>query len=406
MAFRSRSDKSEPVDFISDSPSLPGNGFSLTRTNEYAAKDEEKIHSTLKSLLFFLLVVAFFILVFMGFARRPWTAFITFFSTGGACLISGAILGFLFAIPRSGTGKDQHDANAPARNSWYDDNTNLEEVSDWLTKIIVGLTLVQFNTLVKYLDQSATSVTRAFSLNATLNNQLYALSYGLIIFFVACGFALGYLWTRINFALILTVSRRRLNNISNLQATKFKLQQEVAFTQQKVDAEKQTLQEVKKEVTTQGSALVIDYSPEGSENIKQSLEEFATQESAKRPIVVPQDLQKGRWGGKKEKNGKSIQATVTQNEKLKGYFDIVIQIRSIDSAQPITQPVALFVHDTYNFKDNMLILWPDPSTGTIKHTILGYEAFTLGALFIDGTDLELDLNEEPGYPQKFYWGKN
>ena len=67
-----------------------------------------------------------------------------------ACLSVGGLLGFLFGIPRAMTsgeeaaaGKDEPaPSTAQGKRSFLRANTNLEEVSDWLTKIIVGLSLV------------------------------------------------------------------------------------------------------------------------------------------------------------------------------------------------------------------------------------------------------------------------
>jgi hypothetical protein len=84
-----------------------------------------------------------------------------------ASAIIGAFLGFLFGIPRSlqhaarqtasgaetkvemnaSTAKGLNDTNnangANATRRFFATNTNLEDISDWITKIIVGLSLVQ-----------------------------------------------------------------------------------------------------------------------------------------------------------------------------------------------------------------------------------------------------------------------
>jgi hypothetical protein len=376
--------------------------FNLFR-RKTTTSDEEQVYTTLRALLFFLVLITFCVLISMVISKSPRTAFVTLFAIGGAYLLSGAVIGFLFAIPKSGTGKQQPAAGSTPQTStsWYDDNTNLEEVSDWLTKIIIGLTLVQFNTILTFLHQSSRSIASAFSIGDTLNLKLYPLAYGLIIFFIACGFAIGYLWTRINFALILTVSRKRLTNISTLEAARDKLEKEVVNTQQ-------VLKDVKKDVTAKaavGDQLVKDHMPQGGDAIMEQLRVLALQESTRRPVEVPLDAQKGRWGGKLENKGKKINVTVLENSKKPGYFDVTIQVESVDKTKPLTEPVALFVDKSFLYQDDMKILWPDPATGIVTHTMLGYEAFTIGALFNDGTDLEIDLNDQPGYPTKFYWGK-
>lgn len=79
----------------------------------------------------------------------------------GAALAGGAI-GFLFGIPRA-AGRSERDikdgmpATIGRPAGWVRANTNLEEISDWLTKILVGVGLTQigavpdaFSALVAY----------------------------------------------------------------------------------------------------------------------------------------------------------------------------------------------------------------------------------------------------------------
>lgn len=87
----------------------------------------------------------------------------------------GCFLGFLFGIPKSlqrpAVGQPQPAPPAPsdskdmaaagsssaARTTGpsFGTNTSLEEISDWLTKIIIGLGLVQFQTFLTYLYNAA-----------------------------------------------------------------------------------------------------------------------------------------------------------------------------------------------------------------------------------------------------------
>ena len=52
----------------------------------------------------------------------------------------GAFLGFLFGIPRTLQG---NTTPGPDEIADYRPNTNLEQISDWLTKILVGVGLVK-----------------------------------------------------------------------------------------------------------------------------------------------------------------------------------------------------------------------------------------------------------------------
>jgi len=66
---------------------------------------------------------------------------------GGAFGVGG-LVGFLFGIPRSLAGIKTEDDKS--QSGAYRANTNLEEISDWLTKILVGVGLVQFATFAQH----------------------------------------------------------------------------------------------------------------------------------------------------------------------------------------------------------------------------------------------------------------
>jgi len=64
--------------------------------------------------------------------------------TAVAAFLSGCLIGFLFGIPRVvSSGQLRHDKKPQA----YVPSTNLAEVSDWLTKLLLGAGLVQLTHL-------------------------------------------------------------------------------------------------------------------------------------------------------------------------------------------------------------------------------------------------------------------
>ena len=84
----------------------------------------------------------------------------------GAALLTGSLLGFLFGIPRTlqqettvaasqNQSKDIAKQDSPQGIS-YQVNTNLEQISDWLTKILVGVGLTQISALPEALQNYAT----------------------------------------------------------------------------------------------------------------------------------------------------------------------------------------------------------------------------------------------------------
>jgi hypothetical protein len=71
-------------------------------------------------------------------AHGSWANAFTAVGTGlflaGASTLAGSVVGFLFGVPV----RERKAQGSPAGDSGYQPNTNLEHISDWLTKIIVG----------------------------------------------------------------------------------------------------------------------------------------------------------------------------------------------------------------------------------------------------------------------------
>lgn len=86
------------------------------------------------------------------------------------------------------------------------ENTNLTQISDWLTKVIIGAGLVQLKEIPPYIMKIATRMGRGISLHPkTLQSADPAiiLSGGIIIYFLTWGFASGYLIMRLVIAELL-----------------------------------------------------------------------------------------------------------------------------------------------------------------------------------------------------------
>lgn len=125
----------------------------------------------------------------------------------GAGWFAGALLGFLFGIPHTrpgapaareqsgeasqGTSPSGSTANQDHR---YEPSTSLEQISDWLTKIIVGVGLTQLNQVPGKLDALAAYV--AVGMGCPDTSKPFAL--GIIIYFSVDGFLFGFLWARLD----------------------------------------------------------------------------------------------------------------------------------------------------------------------------------------------------------------
>jgi tetratricopeptide (TPR) repeat protein len=139
----------------------------------------------------------------------------------GGFLLVGFLLGFIFAIPRMASAKSV-EAGSPASagkgtslassedngartraTDTVETNSNLVEISDWLTKILVGVSLVELDRipgrlgeLTTYLGKGLTNCNNTAEASSCLQSA-QSFSLGIVIFFFAAGFLIGYLWTRL-----------------------------------------------------------------------------------------------------------------------------------------------------------------------------------------------------------------
>lgn len=116
-----------------------------------------------------------------------WSVLGTALAIASAASLVGGIVGFLFGIPRTVQG-----SAAPNGGTQYQGNTNLEQVSDWLTKILVGVGLVQIGRALPALGKLANG------LRASLGGQASSGAFGLAlaISYALLGFLFLYLWSR------------------------------------------------------------------------------------------------------------------------------------------------------------------------------------------------------------------
>lgn len=135
-----------------------------------------------------LLSIVGFVGAMVAIAIYTWPNPVTFgilALVGAAAWLSGGVLGFLFGVPRLRTAVD---ASTHA-GAGFAPNTNLEQISDWLTKIIVGATLVQLRPLVADIDAIALSI------GADLGIRGGATAAGAVmVTYFFGGFMWGYLW--------------------------------------------------------------------------------------------------------------------------------------------------------------------------------------------------------------------
>ena len=128
----------------------------------------------------------------------------------GAAFSSGGIAGFLFGIPKILQGEKQA-ADQDLNKINIVQNDNLVEISDWLTKIIVGVGLTQLYKIPRFLG----TIGRDFSPVFGDEPNSRAAVICVIIFFLALGFFAVYLWTRLFFVRFLKALNDQLQRTLN-----------------------------------------------------------------------------------------------------------------------------------------------------------------------------------------------
>lgn len=187
FSFLKPRSKSSSDDQESGSSLLPSD--TARRRNEYSTRALTVISAILSAGVIVVIVFAF------GVSSAGFTVASAGLMLAGASALTGGLAGFLFGIPRTGPeGKVEgtNGKSGSARSTIYA-NTNLEQISDWLTKIIVGVGLVEFNRIVTALGDFGDMAKPAFGNG--IAGSLFAQAS--IIFFGFAGFLLGFLWTRI-----------------------------------------------------------------------------------------------------------------------------------------------------------------------------------------------------------------
>jgi hypothetical protein len=110
---------------------------------------------------------------------------------GGAALVSAAIIGFLFGVPRALTMPAPVAPDATASSTAP--NTNLEQVSDWLTKVLLGATLTQLGNI-----GNAASHLFVVEAPALGGGRSAAVMAGAVsVYMAGVGFLFGWLMTRL-----------------------------------------------------------------------------------------------------------------------------------------------------------------------------------------------------------------
>jgi hypothetical protein len=128
----------------------------------------------------------------------------------GAAMLTGGLLGFLFGVPhtkqdgsrdtsgdrRTSPSQQMSSQAASVFSTTYHANTSLEQISDWLSKMLVGVGLVEIKVIPEKLKELSTYIARG--LGNGQSPEVFALT--IVLYFSVCGFVFGFLWARLYLA--------------------------------------------------------------------------------------------------------------------------------------------------------------------------------------------------------------
>jgi hypothetical protein len=110
-----------------------------------------------------------------------------------ACFVSGAAVGFLYGLPRVLQGNQIPNTQSVTVSYQQLVSTKVEEIADWLTKIIVGLGLVELRSIPPFVKRVASYLAHCIG----PGDCALAISVALVVYFVVLGLLSGYVLTRL-----------------------------------------------------------------------------------------------------------------------------------------------------------------------------------------------------------------
>jgi hypothetical protein len=369
-----------------------------------------------KSLLLILVLVLVICPIGYGLAVGSARQAVLELLVGAAAAMIGALIGFLFGIPRylqpqrprnarsSGTGESSEASSrdeAPPQVRSYGANTNLEDVSDWLTKLLIGLGLVEFDRLRDGLRALGEWVGREGPAGAS---SPIVVTGALVVVCGGAALGAGYLWTQLHYYELVSMNEAEITRkLKELEAK----------------ANAATLGIGGKLATASGRLLpIVEPTAEGSpetlvgrteaESWQARLLERERREAksewlraaidALRMPSVEDDPNAGRFGGEPSANGRILRGTVKASAETIGQFDVDLAVEAVVSDRPLRGTVAFFLHPTFNRH----VVEVPVKDGVASIMVTAYGAFTVGALADTGqTCLELNLATLRSAPREF-----
>lgn len=293
----------------------------------------------------------------------------------------GTLLGFLFGIPRALTEPAPTIVAGPAREGGvqradpgFSHNTNLEQISDWLTKIVVGVSLVQAREIAVGFNRLSVQAAADWGLTNGATTAGFLLATAALL-----GFLASYIWTRTDFVQYLESSQSAV----------------AAERRRRQDAE---LRARESQATLDDAVAFIARGTAPPATTPSTKRTGATTALRSDTPLWDSDPNKGRFGGSASANGRVLSAEVNPLNQDGSLCTVLLSVRATDDAPPLQGTVVFHLHPTFNPSQKPVA----PNEGRAELRLIAAGVFTVG-VEIEGepTRLELDLYSLPNLPAAF-----
>ena len=282
-------------------------------------------------------------------------------STALASFAVGLALGLFFGlpslVPRSAD---------PKGGTAFAESTSLEQIADWLVKIVVGITLTRFDDLAGRLENAAAQISGSMSCRPSGHPCPPPVAGTIMACFTVLGFLIAYLWMRRYFIGELARGRE--------DAERKFIDNAVSNGDVQTDDVHALMRGLAKPSTTAGDEI--------------------------KPGDAPDDPWKGQFGGSSSSGDLALKAEVDRLKSQPGLFGVTITLEA-DTAEASERMegsiVTFYLHPTFKRNKRSIVF----RNGKAVLELVSYGAFTVGALTAFGDKFELDLAGLPRAPQAF-----
>lgn len=318
----------------------------------------------------------------------------------GAAYLGGGFTGFLFGLPRP---SDDRSSDKNDDKSKYARNNNLGQVSDWVTKIIVGLGLTNLYSMPSQLGRFGNHYGFLFGKYGDL------IAESILVYYSISGFLLGYLWTNINYILILTDADTQADDLADKEKRALKAGE---MTEKLTKQAKERVAASDTRAAYEAVKALYSTATNNTENAEvMGFEDFGSmialadkrmQDGLKAQNnlkLEDADPNKGRFGGLRDHDGKRIDASITTTS-TPGLFKVTISVMGTAAENKLQdgEVVVFALHPT--FPEPVMVVMVKDGMATVE--VIAWGAFTVGAVCNKGNVLlEYDLSTLPGAPKEF-----